>query len=145
MKLSTTIKVQVINVVQYCCVIGFAALLLIGCLFTKLDLSTPEKTLAYYIESLRKGDLKGVLTCYEKDRFSLPSPIPIESFKIIKKTVLTKSDIEKLDFWPSPKVNDVELQVKETFPDGEDTYTYYLRFKKNRWRIYSHYSWSDDS
>lgn len=123
----------------------FILFLGLGCLSSAGDFSTPEATMAFYIHSIQKGDLEGVEKSYESNNFNLPKPIPIKSFKILKKRVLKNSDVSKLNFLPAPQQGDVELEVMEIFTKGKGKYTYYLRFKNKRWKIYAHYSWSDDS
>lgn len=113
----------------------------------RANLSNPEGTLAYYIQGLSKGDLKAVLVAYDTNKFQLSKTIPIDSYHIRKKTILTDSHIKeyKLFFEPVPRVGDVELQVEVNSASVKGMYTYYLRNKNGRWRIYAHYSWADDS
>jgi hypothetical protein len=117
--------------------------------FAGVDLSSPETTLAGYIESLRKGDSAGVRARYFPSDidFFLAYPIAIERYEIVKRIVFGKKEVERwnsLGIMPQAKLGDVELQVKEWIGGTERMFSYYLRNIHGKWKIFSHSAWGVD-
>ena len=106
----------------------------------------PEETLRLYIESLRQGDLDGVRRAYfDAENFSLPGPLPIDSFHVTREQVLDERAASERPFTPSPQAGDVELDVRQYEQGREQMYTYNLRRIEGRWWIYSHSAWGVDA
>jgi len=59
------------------------------------DLSSPEAALAGYIESLRHGNVEGVLARYHNaDWFHLPGPVSIEDYEVVNKVIFGAKEVE---------------------------------------------------
>ena len=112
------------------------------------DLSSPEATLAGYIESLRKGNVNGVLERYEGiTKFHLPKPIPIQRYSIIKKVTFTSTEVADWNangIVPPAKIGDVELQVSERVNDKEYMFSYNFRNMRGSWKIIAYSAWGAD-
>jgi len=112
------------------------------------DLSSPEATLADYIESLRKGDVNGVLERYEGiTKFHLPQPIPIQRYSTVKKVIFTSTEVADWNakgIVPPAKIGDVELQVSERINDKEYMFSYNFRNMSGSWKIIAHSAWGVD-
>jgi hypothetical protein len=98
--------------------------------------------LAGYIESLREGDLAGVLERYHGTTdFYLPHPIPIKEYKIVKKITYGTKEVEDWNqkgVVPPAELGDVELQVRETIDGKEQIFFYNLRRVRGSWKIIAH-------
>ena len=83
----------------------------------QLDLSSPEATLAGYIESIRQGDVEGVLARYHNTKeFYLPGPMSIENYEIVKKIIFRTKEVQEWneqEIIPAAKAGDVQLDVRE--------------------------------
>ena len=105
---------------------------------------TPEGTLELYLQSLRLGDETGVkAVLYPVGReFNLDALIPIDSYAIATKQVLTAADARQYDFVPAPEAGDVRLDVRQVYEAGNDEmFTYWLRQVEGMWKIYAWSSW----
>ena len=107
----------------------------------QLDLTTPENTLAGYIEALRSGDSEGVQQHYLGGGFKLKRSIPIQSYEIEEKKVYGQREVNAWVALPAAKIGDVELTVHQNEPNRSDTYTYLLRNQNGEWKIFSHARW----
>ncbi len=115
---------------------------------TRPNLLTPEGAMRRYINSLRQGNIEEIKTVIYPPTldFSLPEPIPIESYQIVKKTVLNAGDLEALDFRPIPQVGDVRFDVWSQVTNQCDRmHSYFLREIDGRWKIYTWFAWGVDS
>ncbi|MCE5312368.1 MAG: hypothetical protein LLF86_04365 [Nitrospiraceae bacterium] len=114
---------------------------------SNVTLSTPEATLGMYIDAVRKGDEDKVLEYYYSDqkdfRISLPYPIDITKYKIVKKKIYTKQMADKYIAIPKAKIGDVEFYVREYINGRKWRYVYLLRQINNEWRIISHNNLDD--
>jgi hypothetical protein len=111
----------------------------------QLDLSSPEATLAGYIESLRQGDVEGVLARYHGTKdFYLPGPLTIEDYEIVTKITFGKKEVQEWNgqkIIPAAKVGDVQLDVKQLRGDDSQMYSYFLREITGKWKLIAHYGW----
>lgn len=118
--------------------------------------STPEGVLDFYISALRQGNVKEIQSVYynpKDSNYYLPGPSSIQSYKIIHKKIYDGEMLKK-SAYPDVQVGDVELvvqQIETATRSGKQTktlrekYTYFLRSINGEWKIYSHYSWRDNS
>lgn len=113
-----------------------------------IDLSSPEATLAGYIESLRQGNVKGVLDRYDGIKeFQLSRPIPIDKYQIVKKITYGKKEVTSWNdkgIRPAAAIGDVELQVNEWINGKEQLYSYNFRLFNRSWKMISHSAWGVD-
>ena len=114
----------------------------------QLDLSSPEATLAGYIESLRHGNVEGVLARYHNaDQFYLPSPLPIENYEIVNKIILGNKEVQEWNrkrIIPAAKLGDVQLDVRERVAGRDQMFSYNFRKIDGRWKLISHSAWGVD-
>jgi hypothetical protein len=108
-------------------------------------LATPLDALDFYIESLRQGEVEGVLKVMTSETFQLPGPLEINSFKVLRYETLTAATAAERRFIPQPQAGDVELDVMQYEYGQEQMYTYNLRQIDKKWRIYAHSAWNVDS
>jgi len=106
-----------------------------------LDLSTPEATLAGYINSLREGNSDGIQQRYIGGGFDLKQAIPIISYEIQEKQILDQQAVNAWQGVPPSEVGDVELQVRQINPDSDNIYSYLFRNVDGQWLMYSHAAW----
>jgi hypothetical protein len=112
------------------------------------DLSSPEATLAGYIDSLRKGSVSGVLERFHGiTEFKLPRSVPIQEYKIVKKVIFGPSEVENWNghgIVPPAQLGDIELHVSEIVDGNEVLFSYNFRNFSGSWKIYSHSAWDED-
>src|SRR5882762_227743 len=106
------------------------------------DYSSPEGTLAAYIEGLRSGDVARVLDTFDdpKGGFNLPKPIPISSYRITKRIAYGPKRVEKWNskgIIPQARVGDIELQVLEIVDGKKAMLSYNFRKIDGAWKMYS--------
>ena len=107
-----------------------------------IDMSSPEATLAGYIDSLRSGNASGVLERYEGRGFYIHEPSSIQEYKVVKKIIYGVQEIEAWgDATPEVKLGDVEFQVSQIEDGAEYMYSYWFRNSRNTWKMYSHVRW----
>ena len=108
--------------------------------------SSPESTLALYIDGIRSGDVARVLATFDdpKGGFNLPKPIPISSFRITKRIVYDAEKVRKYNY-PGiivpARVGDIELQVLQVVEGHRDMFSYNFRNVDGKWKMYSSSMW----
>jgi len=110
------------------------------------DYSSPEATLATYINALKSGDKSQVLGCFHPKLgdFYLPGPAQIESYKIVKVIVYKQKET---DDWnskgivPPAMIGDIDFQVEQTAYGKKQMYSYLMRNVNRKWKIISHAAW----
>ncbi|HMG59576.1 MAG TPA: hypothetical protein VK583_07605 [Burkholderiales bacterium] len=113
------------------------------------DYSSPESTLALYIDALRSGDVARVLATFDDPTggFNLPKPLPISSYRITKRIVYGPEKVRKYNY-PGiivpARVGDIELQVLEILDGHKDMFSYNFRRIDGRWKMYSGSMWGAD-
>lgn len=114
----------------------------------QLDLSSPEATLAGYIESLRHGNVEGVLARYHNvDQFRLPGRLRIEKYEIVNKIIFGNKEVEEWNgkgIIPSAKVGDVQLDVRESIDGRDQMFSYNFRKIDGSWKLICHFAWGVD-
>lgn len=116
---------------------------------TSIDLSSPERTLSSYLGSLVRGDLSGVEACVElgDQKYSLPGPIPISKYKVVKKVVYGTREVNEWNskgIVPPALVGDVQLDVEEITNNIPAMYSYNFRRFGSDWKIVSYSRWGAD-
>ena len=108
-----------------------------------MDLSSPEVTLAGYIESLRQSDVEGVLARHHGAKeFYLPGPLTIENFEIVTKITFGEKEVQE---WNGQgKVGDVQLDVRELIAGHNQMFSYFFREIEGKWKLIAHYGWDAD-
>jgi hypothetical protein len=113
------------------------------------DYSSPETTLAAYIDGLRSGDVARILVTFDdpKGGFNLPKPLPISNYRVTKRIVYGPKRVEKWNsqgIIPQARVGDVELQVLEIVDGKKEMYSYNFRKINGDWKMYSGGLWGAD-
>lgn len=110
------------------------------------DYSSPERTLASYIDGIRSGDVARVQATFNdpKSGFSLPKPIPISSYRITKRIVYETEKVRKYNYpgiiFPA-RIGDIELQVLQVVEGHKDMFSYNFRNVDGKWKMYSGSMW----
>jgi hypothetical protein len=108
--------------------------------------TTPEQALDYYIESLRAGDLQGVVdvTYPPATDYNLSGPAGIVEYEITAKKVLDENNTKDYDTLPGvpeyyvKREGDVALDVREVTTDNiENMFTYWFRKIGDSWKLYA--------
>jgi hypothetical protein len=110
------------------------------------DFASPEGTLGIYLNALKTGNKSQVLDCFypKLDDFYLPQPVPIKSYKILKRIVYGQKET---DDWnsqgiiPQAVLGDIDLQVEQEIYGKKRMYSYLMRNVNGEWKIISHAAW----
>jgi hypothetical protein len=110
------------------------------------DFSSPEDTLDIYLSALKSGNKKQVLNCFSPklNDFYLPEPVPIKSYKIIKRIVYGQEETEDWNskgIMPPAEIGDIDLQVEQESYGKKWMYSYLMRNVNGYWKIISHSVW----
>jgi hypothetical protein len=79
------------------------------------------------------------------DDFYLPQPVPIKSYKILKRIVYGQKET---DDWnsrgiiPQAVLGDIDLQVEQEVYGKKRMYSYLMRNINGEWKIISHAAWN---
>ena len=122
-------------------------LLILHSIVVALDFSSPEATLANYINALRKGDKSTVAICFQPEAkdFYLPGTSEIGEYKIIQKITYREREIKRWNtkgIKPPTKIGDIELQVEELYYGKKEMFSYVLRKFDTQWKIIAHWAWN---
>lgn len=94
------------------------------------EFSSPEATLDTYINALKTGNKTKVLNSFypKKDSFYLPGPIPIKSYKIVKRIVYGQKETNNWNsqgIIPPAALGDIDLQVQREEHGMKNMYSYF--------------------
>jgi hypothetical protein len=114
---------------------------------------TPEQALDYYIESLRAGNLAGIVkvTYPPATDFYLPGRVDVLDYKVIDKRMLTESEAAEYRSFPEvqqyydKRAGDVGFDIRRIQSDGiENMFTYWFRKIGASWKLYAWSGWGTD-
>ena len=106
-----------------------------------VDLSSPEATLAGYVDSLRRGDTNGVRQRHMRGGFKVRRPVPVVSYEIKKKTIYGQKEVDEWVAVPAARIGDVEFDVLMIETENRYMISYSFRNVDGRWLMYSHAAW----
>lgn len=115
--------------------------------------TAPEQALHHYIESLRAGDLEGVVdvTYPPATDYYLPRPAGIVEYEITDKRVLHEENTKGYNTLPTgreyylKREGDVALDVREVTANNiENMFTYWFRKIDDSWKLYAWSGWGTD-
>ena len=110
------------------------------------EFSSPEKTLDTYLNALKSGNELEILDCFHPKlkEFYLPAPVPIKSYKIVKKIFYGQKeagDWNSKGIVPPAKNGHIDLQVEQESYGKKRMFSYLIRNVKGSWKIISHTAW----
>lgn len=113
---------------------------------SRLDFTSPEKTLDSYLEALRAGDRTRVALCFEPpaNDYYLPEPAQIESYEVEELVVYGPAEVTEwndVGIVPAARTGDVDLTVVQLLEGREFRFSYLMRAFDGKWKIISHSVW----